>query len=194
MAHDISSICDFLFGSIRTNVLMDTVDVELTVWMVKGIYTYRKDHTAESTIFTLWSKMVTPSPAYDVQFRHIMMIREERECCHGVIMVTILSSSLPLQWHRLTWEGGLLAKSKPGSQTKTDTTPWRLRDPIPQTHWWPIWTQQTQTRWRCHLSVKVCERFGLSCLFCEQSILHPSSEKSEWSDRDLTGEHTNTQK
>ena len=29
---------------------MDTVDVELTVRMVKGIYTYRKDHMAKSTV------------------------------------------------------------------------------------------------------------------------------------------------
>ena len=35
MAHEISPICNFLFGSIRTNLPMDTVDIELTVWMVK---------------------------------------------------------------------------------------------------------------------------------------------------------------
>ena len=31
MAWEISPVCDFLFGSIRTRLLMDTVDVELTV-------------------------------------------------------------------------------------------------------------------------------------------------------------------
>ena len=41
-------ICNFIFGSIQTGLLTDTVDVELTIRMVKGIYTYRKDHTAES--------------------------------------------------------------------------------------------------------------------------------------------------
>ena len=60
MACEISPICDFLFGSIRTNLPTDTVDVELTVQMVKGIYMYRKDHTVESTIFTPWSKKVMP--------------------------------------------------------------------------------------------------------------------------------------
>ena len=63
MAHEIRPICDFLSGSIRTNVPMDTVDVELTVWMVKGIYMYRKDHTMESMIFTPWSKKATPFPS-----------------------------------------------------------------------------------------------------------------------------------
>ena len=58
----ISPICDFLFGSIRTNLPTDTVHVELTVWRVKGSYTYRKDYTMESMIFTPWSKKVTPFP------------------------------------------------------------------------------------------------------------------------------------
>ena len=40
MACEISPICNFLFGSIRTNLPTDTVDVEQTVQMVKGNYTY----------------------------------------------------------------------------------------------------------------------------------------------------------
>ena len=63
MAHEISPICDFLFGLIRTNLPMDTVDVGLTVQKVKSIYTYRKDHTMESMIFTPWSKKVIPFPS-----------------------------------------------------------------------------------------------------------------------------------
>ena len=51
MAREISPVCDFIFRSIWTGLLMDTVDVELTVRMVKGIYTYRKDHTAKSMVF-----------------------------------------------------------------------------------------------------------------------------------------------
>ena len=60
MACEISPICDFLFGSLRITLPTDTVDVEMTVQMVKGIYTYRKDHTTESMIFTPWNKKVTP--------------------------------------------------------------------------------------------------------------------------------------
>ena len=36
MAQEISPFCDFIFGSIRTSLSMDTVDVELNVQMVKG--------------------------------------------------------------------------------------------------------------------------------------------------------------
>ena len=63
MARKISPVCDFIFGSICMSLLMDTVDVELTIRMVKGIYTYRKDHTAESMVFSPWSRTVIPFPS-----------------------------------------------------------------------------------------------------------------------------------
>ena len=44
-------------------LLTDMVDVELTIGMVKGIYTYCKDHTAQSMIFSPWSKSVIPFPS-----------------------------------------------------------------------------------------------------------------------------------
>ena len=52
MAREISPICDFVFGSIHTCLPTDTVDMEVTIRMVKGIYTYCKDHIVESTIFS----------------------------------------------------------------------------------------------------------------------------------------------
>ena len=63
MAREISPVCDFIFRSIRTELLTDTVDVELTVRMVKGIYQYRKDHMAESMVFSPWSRTVIPFPS-----------------------------------------------------------------------------------------------------------------------------------
>ena len=63
MAREISPVCDFIFRSIHTGLPMDTVGVELMIRMVKGIYTYRKDHTAESTVFSPWSRPVIPFPS-----------------------------------------------------------------------------------------------------------------------------------
>ena len=62
MAREINLVCDFFFSFMHTNLPSDMVDVELTIRMVQGIYIYCKDHTAESTIFTPWSKSVTPFP------------------------------------------------------------------------------------------------------------------------------------
>ena len=61
MVREINPMCDFIFGSIHTCFLTDTVDIELTIRMVKGIYTYHKDHTVESMISSPWSKSVFPS-------------------------------------------------------------------------------------------------------------------------------------
>ena len=52
MAREINLVCNF-FGFMHTNLPADTVDVELTIRMVQGIYIYCKDHTAKSTMFTL---------------------------------------------------------------------------------------------------------------------------------------------
>ena len=63
MAREINLVCDIFFGFIHTNLPADMVGMELTIRMVQGIYIYYKDHTAESPIFTLWSKSVTSFPS-----------------------------------------------------------------------------------------------------------------------------------
>ena len=93
MAGEISPICDFLFGSIRTNLMTDTVDIELTVWMVKGIYTYKKDHTIKSSIFTLWSKKVTPLPSLGCKIQAYQNDQRNEK----VLQWGDTSSSQPLQ-------------------------------------------------------------------------------------------------
>ena len=53
-----------LYFQLFTDMLnMDTVDIELTIRTVKGIYTYHKDHPVESTVFSPWSKSVIPFPS-----------------------------------------------------------------------------------------------------------------------------------
>ena len=47
---------------------------------------------------------------------------------------------------------------------------------------------------KVQISVKMCDRFGPSCSFCKQNILHPSPQESDWSDEDWTGARKNAQK
>ena len=63
MAREINLKSNFFSGFMCTNLPANTVDVELTLRMVQGIYIYHKDHTAETTIFTPWSKSVIPFPS-----------------------------------------------------------------------------------------------------------------------------------
>ena len=63
MAREINLVCDFFFGFMDMNLPTDTVDLELTLRTVQGIYIYHKDHTVKTTILTPWSKSVTPFPS-----------------------------------------------------------------------------------------------------------------------------------
>ena len=60
MAREISPVWNFIFRSICTGLLTDMVDVELMIRTVKCKYTYRKDHMAESMVFSPWSRTVVP--------------------------------------------------------------------------------------------------------------------------------------
>ena len=62
MAREISLVCNFIFGSFCMTLPTDTMDMELMIMTVKGIYTYRKDHTAESMVFLPWSRTMVPFP------------------------------------------------------------------------------------------------------------------------------------
>ena len=42
--------------------------------------------------------------------------------------------------------------------------------------------------------VRVCDRFRLSCSFCEQGAPHPSPQESDWSGKDWDGTKTKTKK
>ena len=61
MVREINPVCDFFFIFMHMNLPIDTVNMELTLRIVQGIYIYHKDHTVETTIFTPWGKSVTPS-------------------------------------------------------------------------------------------------------------------------------------
>ena len=78
MAREISPICDFIYGSIRTTLPVDMVDVDLTIQTVKVIYTYRKDLTVESMIFTPWSKKVIPFPLLDRKYKLFRMTKDRK--------------------------------------------------------------------------------------------------------------------
>ena len=104
MAHEMSPICNFLFGSLSMTLPTDTLDVELMLQMVKGICMYRKDHTMESMIFTPWS-----IPSLRCKIQAYKDGHGDETSYNGVI----LFSSQPLQLHRPTQERGLLSKLEP---------------------------------------------------------------------------------
>ena len=92
MAREISPMCDLIFGSVHTGLPMDTVDVELMIRTVKGIYTYRKDHTAESIVFSPWSRTVIHFPSLHRKFK-LFRTKTDRQW-HGTITMPCLTFPL----------------------------------------------------------------------------------------------------
>ena len=182
MAREIRSICNFIFGMIRTCLLTDTVDVDLTVRRVKGIYTYRKDHTTESTIFTLWSKKVIlfPSLRWEIQ-----AFQDDKR------------QNMTIPWN----EGNAFQFSAP---PKVPRNPRKHTTGKIRTRWSgrnrfnPIKMRRPNTPdtkvlgldridIKAPILAKACDSFGLSCSYCKQGVLHPSPQESDWSSEDWDG-------
>ena len=157
--------------------------------MVKGIYTYRKDQTTESTIFTPWSKKVTPFPslrskiqAYKDKQRDkvIQWANSFQFPTHPVTQITQTNPRKRASGKiRARWS--IKARYNPTNTKRPNT----LDLPI---------TNMDMTdsdKVKVPLSVKVCNRFRPMCPFCKQSTQHPSPKESDWMDRDWNGKNKN---
>ena len=77
MACEMKPICNFVFGFLLCTLPMDTIDVEIMVRMVKGIHTFKKDHTTETATCCPLSRKIKPFlslqkkiKAYEEEKRH----------------------------------------------------------------------------------------------------------------------------
>ena len=95
---------------------MDTIDVELTIRMVKGIYTYRKDHMAESMVFSPWSRTMIPFPLLQRKIQASKMRVDKQQ--HGTITMQC-PSSLPLLSQSIIHENVLQVRPGSGGLTKS---------------------------------------------------------------------------
>ena len=82
MAREISPVCNFIFRSIWTELLTDTVDIELTIRMVKGKYTYRKDIWPNPQCFCHGVGLLFPFPHYKKRYKHIKTRIDRHQ--HGI--------------------------------------------------------------------------------------------------------------
>ena len=181
MAREINPVCNFFFGFMHTNLPTDMIDVELTIRMVQGIYIYCKDHRAESTIFTPWSKSVTPFPSLRKK------IKAFKEDSRGHLTPT---------WTALV---NALTKS-PRNPRKFTSSKIRTRWSNHNHHFNPIKTNWVNTLGtdpmdKNKISIikgtpqKVCEQSGATCSFCRQQVPHPLHRTSpDWSSEDWVGD------
>ena len=182
MAREISPVCDFIFGSLCTCLLIDTVDVELTIRTVKGIYTYHKDHTVESTVFSPWRKSVIPFPS----------LRWKTWAFHDdkSKQMTTWNSDVTPQFSVPPKPHWSPRKCTPG---KTRTR-WSNHN-----HWFnPIRTNRyntldTKPNHMNKINIvqltpkRACEHSDYLCTYCKYEAPHPSPELFDWSSEDWDG-------
>ena len=124
MAREISPVCDFIFGSIQTGLLTDTVGIEHTVRMVKGIYTYRKDHIVKSMMFFPWSRTIIPFPSLQRKIQAYQVENNQMSAWNKGHAVPYLPTQ-PQSKHRHT-----------SGKTRTRWSNWRNRfNPIKTEHY-----------------------------------------------------------
>ena len=63
MACELAANCNFLFSFFSCNLPEDTIDVELMVHTLVGIYTFKKDRNTQVIRCSPWGTEVKPFPS-----------------------------------------------------------------------------------------------------------------------------------
>ena len=63
MAYNLAPQSNFLYGFFQCQLLEDTIDIEITVRMMKGIHTFKKDCSKKASSCSLWGSQVHPFPS-----------------------------------------------------------------------------------------------------------------------------------
>ena len=183
MAREISLVYNFIFRSIHTSLPTDTLDVELTIRTVKGIYTYRKDHMAESTLFSPWSRTVIPFPLL----------------CRKIQAFQDKSRQMPV-WDNNNAMPYFLAPPKPKHNPrkcapgKTRTKWSNQRHRFNPTKMDRYNTCDSDSSDMNKLNIiqptpeRLCTRTLKDCTYCMYNAPHPSPAPSDWSSEDWDGD------
>ena len=183
MAREISPVCNFIFRSIHTSLLTDTVDIELTVRMVKGIYTYRKDHMAKSTVFSPWSRTMIPFPSLH---RKIQAFQDKSR------QVTVWDNNNAMPHFTAPPKPKHNPKKRAPGKTRTRWSNQRHRfNPIKMDRYNTCDSNPSDMN---KLDIiqptpkRLCTRSLKDCTYCKYDALHPSSALSDWSSEDWDGD------
>ena len=63
MACHLAPKCNFLHGFFQCNLWKDIIDVEITVRTLKGMHTFRKDCSSQSSMCSPWDSCIKPFPS-----------------------------------------------------------------------------------------------------------------------------------
>ena len=182
MAREISLVCDFIFRSICTSLPTDTVDMELTIRTVKGIYTYRKDHTAESMVFSPWSRTMIPFP---------LLCRKIQAFQNESIQATVWDNNNAMPYFSAPPKPKHNPRKHAPGKTRTRWSNQRHRfNPIKMDRYNTC--DSNSSDWNkldiIQPTLRLCNRSPKDCTFCMCNTSHPSPAPSDWSSEDWDGD------
>ena len=102
MGFDLKLLCNFMFWYFQCTLPMDKINIEVTVRMVKGPHTFRKEHTSETTTCSPLSRQINPFPSLR---KKIEAFEEEKQDKNFDPTLYSLQRSLPHQRDQGTAEG-----------------------------------------------------------------------------------------
>ena len=184
MAREISPFCDFISRSILTGLPMAMVDMELTIRMVKGIHTYRKDHTAESMVFSPWSRTIISFPSLHKKIQAFWDENRQTSAWNKSHAMPYFSAQ-PQPKCICTW-----------GKTRTRWSNWRNRfNPI-KTEWYNMQDRDTIDFNKIDIIKptlkRLCMRPHGECMYCLFDTPHLSATPSDWSREDWCGKKAKT--
>ena len=197
MACELKPSCDFLFRFCQCAFPEDTIYIEVTVRMVKGIHTYRTDHTTKSGTCSPWSRQMKPFPLCRKQIEAFKEEKRNKNSSFTPRTVKFTKKAIPSKRSR----DRSLRRSKSMSR-KLDMghfAPPKAKRPA--LLWAPLPASETTTTTTMAINTQVatssppmttycktCKKWEhpAHSLFSQPHSLYP--QESVWSDKDWNGD------
>ena len=184
MNREISLVSNFI--SICTGLAMDMVDVELTIGMVKGIYTYRKDHMAESMVFSMWSRTIIPFPSLHKKIQVFQDENRQMSAWNKSYAMPYFSAK-PQPKYRCTSGKNRTRWSKQGNRFNPIKTEWYNMQDRDTIDFNKIDIVKPTPKW-------LCMGTHGECMYCQFDTPHPSATLFDWSSKDWDGKKAKARK
>ena len=178
MACKLKHTCNFLFSFFQCALPNDTIDIEFTVRIVKGIHPYRKDNTSKQVTCSSCSRQMKPFLSLQ---KKIEAYEEEKRDQNS----PFLPNPLQFKKKNISTKRSRERSYRRSKQRKLDMghfTPSKAKRlafswaPLPATN---TTTTTTTTSHPMTSSCKTCKRWQPSGPFCAQSTTYPSSQESD---------------
>ena len=159
---------------------MDTVDVELMIRTVKGIYMYRKDHKTKSMVFSPWNRTIIPFPSLHKKIQAFQDENRQMSAWNkGHATSSFSSPAEPKCRHTL---GKTRAK---WSNQRNCFNPMKME-------WYNSEDQDTTNFSKINIVKptpnRLCTRTSKGCMYCKFNAPYPSVTLSDWCSEDWDGD------